>query len=478
MLTKNAVINQNVTASLSLADGNDYDPQTLAMLQAFYSRSTKSITDRVDGMNSEAVRKSLHKYYVGYGHKSIGQCANFVMFIEDVSIFAAKAIQHHPLYNGQETSTRYYDFSERPIVLPVQDDLYESYMRALYVKLLAHAYEAYMRIGADIGPMDDVMERTCRAKAFDLARSVLTAGYTTKLSWSSNFEQSEEQLGYLINSPVPELNRIGLALADMIHEKYPQASNVAESLMDDWKRDVLAKTFFDNTNELCQISHLNDPDGMLDRLKFSYGYRREIFWTDDAIDILQSRKRGQNLPRSFQQYGTFKFNFNIDYGSYRDLHRHRNGQVYFPSYDSKALSMHPWYLQEMMSIGIMQKEGVNGRNLLDSVNHVYSHLMPYVRENVLGIAPGARETQADRAKLMYYVPMGTMVRAHMRYDLPQAIYVAELRSARTVHATARIAARSMARAIETVLPPNAKLFVDDFEGLSRKRGEQTILERK
>ncbi len=471
----------SVTSSLFLADGSDFDPQTMAMLQAFYSRSTKSIEDRTDGMDAEQVRKSLHKYYIGYGHRSIGQCGNFVLFLEDVSIFAAKAIQNHPLYNGQETSTRYYDFSTRPMILPQSDDLFETYIRTLYTKLLAHAYEAYLDMASVVGVVDDVMERTCKAKAFDLARSVLTGGFTTKLSWSTNFEQAHDHLETLVNSPVAELSKIGMNVADMLHEKYPQATPEPEALINWWKASALKRTYFDDTFEMAQDFHLvGKPDGLIDRLEFSYGHSRECPLSEDALDIMRSRKRGQNLPRSFTKYGTFNFNFNIDYGSYRDLHRHRNGLVYFPSYYGE-LAMHPWYMQEIASLGIAAKDGVNGKTLMDSILHIYSHLLPYVEENVLGL--GKRDPkrpitdQETRARMMYYVPMGTMVRAHMRYDLPQAIYVAELRSARTVHATARIAAKSMADAIKTVLPFGCDLFVDDFEGLSRKRGEQTILER-
>src|SRR6185369_629195 len=67
--------------------------------------------------------KFMESYYVGYGHASIGDCGYTTLFIEDVSILACKAIQDNPLYSGQESSTRYIDFSKQPLVDPIDNDI-------------------------------------------------------------------------------------------------------------------------------------------------------------------------------------------------------------------------------------------------------------------------------------------------------------------------------------------------------------------
>lgn len=467
----------HVTANLFIADGQDFDPQTLAMLQAFYSRSTKSIADRVEGLNAEQVRESLLKFYIGYGHRSIGQCANFTVFLEDVSILAAKFIQHHPLYNGQETSTRYYDFSKRAMVLPVRDDQYESYLRTLYVTLLEAATNAYLKQAKDEGhELDANMERTCKAKAFDLARCLLTAGHTTKLSWTTNFDQASEQLAYLINSPVDELRRIGTALADQLYAKYPQAFANPASLVDARQAEVLSTSMFDNTHDF--ITHNSMYDGQAS----GWTFREGQYLDADSDFVLRTRARSERLPRGYSKFGRFDFAFNIDFGSWRDLHRHRNGDVYFPSYTGpEPLKMHPWYLGEIERLGIGNTE-VFGGTLMEAIERIYSELLPQVAENTLGMAKGMSPNEIyghdNRAEFMYYVPIGTEVRAFMTYDLPQSVYVAELRTARTVHPTARIAAHFMSEVVLDTFP-NLQLFTDDFDlnGLSPKRGQQTILER-
>lgn len=50
---------------------------------------------RVESVGPEKFMKS---YYVGYGHKSIGDCGTTTIFVENVSMLAAKAIQDTQLY--------------------------------------------------------------------------------------------------------------------------------------------------------------------------------------------------------------------------------------------------------------------------------------------------------------------------------------------------------------------------------------------
>jgi len=40
------------------------------------------------------------------------------LFVEGLSMLGAKAIQHSQLYSGQESSTRYIDFSQQKIMNP------------------------------------------------------------------------------------------------------------------------------------------------------------------------------------------------------------------------------------------------------------------------------------------------------------------------------------------------------------------------
>ena len=65
----------------------------------------------------------MSQFYVGYGHKSIGDCGSITIFIEGCSMLAAKAIQDTKLYNGQEASTRYIDFSQQAMINPLGTEI-------------------------------------------------------------------------------------------------------------------------------------------------------------------------------------------------------------------------------------------------------------------------------------------------------------------------------------------------------------------
>ncbi|KKQ47386.1 MAG: Alternative thymidylate synthase-like protein [Candidatus Moranbacteria bacterium GW2011_GWD2_37_9] len=93
------------------------DGQAEAMLQALHSRSTGGIKKHLQVLEEKGADNFMERFYVGYGHKSIGDCGSATVFVEGVSMLAAKAIQDWRLYSGQEASTRYVDFSNQKFSL-------------------------------------------------------------------------------------------------------------------------------------------------------------------------------------------------------------------------------------------------------------------------------------------------------------------------------------------------------------------------
>ena len=76
---------------------DDQHPEDLAMLQALYSRSPASVVSHLDKLKQSGSGKFMDQYYVGYGHASIGDCGATTLFIEQVSMLVAKAVQDNPL---------------------------------------------------------------------------------------------------------------------------------------------------------------------------------------------------------------------------------------------------------------------------------------------------------------------------------------------------------------------------------------------
>src|SRR3989339_762322 len=102
-----------------LDTGSVIGPEAGAMLQALHSRSVGGLEDHLKILAEKGPENFMKNFYVGYGHKSIGDCGSLTLFIEGVSMLAAKAIQDWALYSGQESSTRYVDFSKQIFIDPV-----------------------------------------------------------------------------------------------------------------------------------------------------------------------------------------------------------------------------------------------------------------------------------------------------------------------------------------------------------------------
>jgi thymidylate synthase ThyX len=116
IVMKNTKSNEKTLHEVIILD--TFPPEDIAMLQALYSRDPRTVRTHLDRVREAGPGKFMEKFYVGYGHKSIGDCGSTTLFIEGVSMLGAKAIQDWPLYNGQESSTRYLDFSKNEHCTP------------------------------------------------------------------------------------------------------------------------------------------------------------------------------------------------------------------------------------------------------------------------------------------------------------------------------------------------------------------------
>ncbi len=428
------------------------NPETSAMLQAFYSRSHMSIEDRLKLLdfelenNDESIKKIFEKYYVNYGHKSIGDCGFITLYIEGVSLLAAKAIQDFRLYNGQESSTRYIDFQSAQFFHSSNDELgieiYDHWL-SFYIKsfypLLAYFKDAYFK---DYGN-DVYFEKTLRSKTFDILRGFLPCGIKTQLSWVVNFRQLSDQLMRLESSPLPEVKVIASEIKKLVLEKYPHA----------FTHRYDADNF--NYRRMFNESHACFEHNLVEDFKYCSSInfdevKKEYFF-------LENRPKGVELPTYFDRFGQFMFNFKLDFGGFRDLQRHRNGTCIMPQLNLKNV-FSSWYLQQLPE----QLQRVATQLLLDQSKRL--------RE--LSIT-----SDIDNNTLQYYFPLGWLVDVEYIATLPQIVYIAELRSSQTVHPTLRVIAQKMAKAVQNELP-GIKLYVDyEDSKLCLKRGTQDIFER-
>ena len=182
---------------------------------------------------------------------------------------------------------------------------------------------------------------------------------------------------------------------------------------------------------------------------------------ENEMEMLKSRPKGALPPRRLQNYGTYNLLFLLDFGSYRDLQRHRNGICQIPVTDGR-FGMFPWYLHQLADL---LKDDY--KELREKTEELFARIRNLEDEGV----------DVDPLKSQYLFPMGTAIACHLSYSLPQMVYVSELRSQKTVHGSLRPIAQLMGQVLKDHHPGMA-LYLDwDSDTFSEKRGTQTIAEQ-
>lgn len=459
-----------VTPDIFVID--DQTPEDVAMLQALYSRSPASVVTHLEKLKEAGSGTFMERYYVGYGHASIGDCGTTTVFIEQVSMLVAKAFQDTPLYSGQEASTRYLDFAQQATIDPYQTpasaaiqakwmEIYNRIRPALVDGLKRdHPYNAAQY------RTEKVWENAINARSFDIARCFLPLGATTLLSWTTNLRQARDHLRKLKTHPLAEVRRTAIKVFESLIARYPHSFKVTDMRLDDG-----ADTRTTYAQALATSTHFASADDLIARYNISSDElaalqqgdlvaRRNILDLDGLKTheqaALSTRPNGAALPARLDAYGRYNLLFLLDFGSFRDIQRHRNGTCQIPLTTAR-FGLHPWYLGQLES-------------LLPA--ETFASLQTEIAAQLEAIAALPNATEMDS---QYLYPMGMSVLAHVSYSVPQMVYVGELRAGKTVHPSLRPVAQKMLALLAADLPTLALYGDMDADDWTAKRGEQTIM---
>tara|TARA_B100000508_G_scaffold113035_1_gene91541 strand:- start:1111 stop:2511 length:1401 start_codon:yes stop_codon:yes gene_type:complete len=424
-----------------------------SMLQALHSRSTGGIDAHLNVLAEKGAEGFMKKFYVGYGHKSIGDCGFAVVFIEGVSMLAAKAIQDHPLYNGQEASTRYIPFDRQEIIDPVNTAasgaVHENW-RAFYLKsveemkvVLAerHPFEFDPESGKSEEAQQKIWQNAINARAFDVCRGFLPAGVSTNLAWTTTLRQFADRIALLRNHPLEEVREIGDKLEDAMIEVYPNSFEK--------KRYEATETYLAG---ICRDDYYyHNPDCP------------EMALVHDGIDrkglapyreLFAARPPKTELPNWIAAYGTAAFEWTLDYGSFRDVQRHRAVTQRMPLLTDE-IGFHEWYLEQ----------------LSESLRTEAEEIIASQKVATDGLTN-------DLPVKQYYLPMGYKISCRHNGGLPAHSYLVELRASSKVHPTLAFQAEAMAGLLEkTYGELGLKIHLGTVAGqFDVRRGEDTIID--
>jgi hypothetical protein len=167
----------------------------------------------------------------------------------------------------------------------------------------------------------------------------------------------------------------------------------------------------------------------------------------DVIDAaIRRRGRHDELPRELQSGYAFKFDILMDYGSFRDLHRHRRCVqiVQEPTPDhgvEPAAEVFPRALGEEIAAAALDA----------GLGAAYDDAL------AAGLAT-ARELEGSAPLAApYLLPLATRTRAMFKMDAAQAAYISELRTAPSGHFSYRRVAWEMYEAFRERAPELAAL---------------------
>lgn len=438
---------------------DDVSPEDVAMMQALYSRSAESSSVHLEKVRKSGSGRFMSTHYVGYGHKSIADCGSTTIFIEDVSILAAKAIQDWPLYSGQETSTRYIDMTKRDIVDPIGTSASEEILSRWM-----NFYTSNQNRVADIierrypirgGEDPAVYGKAVKARVFDILRGFLPAGITTQLSWHTNLRQAVDHLAGMRNHPASEIRSLAGLITVSLHNKYPSSgftsSGVAGVSGVGSERAVERLAWEERiAKKYTYAPPLFSP--MKDNVVITLS-GAVIDEVNHYLEDINSRPKGCVLPHFMSDFGQISWSFLLDFGSFRDIQRHRNGVCRMPLLTTE-LGFEPWYLEQ-----------------LDDELRWEADCLLLKQESEIS------KLTDDLVARQYYTALGYRVRTDVTYGLPAAVYVMELRSGKTIHPTLRKKIHAMIRAFKLKMPEMA-LHVDmDPNDWDVRRGTQTITQK-
>ncbi len=427
-----------------LETGAVIDPESEAMIQALHSRSTGGVKKHLEILAKKGAKDFMANFYVGYGHKSIGDCGSLTLFIEGISMLAAKAIQDWALYSGQEASTRYVDFSTQAFIDPVgtkeSQEILENW-RKFYLESMAPLNDFLKtQFPLQAEEKEVVYNKAIAARAFDIMRGFLPAGASTNLAWHSNMRQVADKIVLLRHHPLEEVRDIAASIKEVLLERYPSSFD---------------HPIFETTENYNEAWMKHD-------YYFTHDAYTEVELLKNSIDkealknyahILSSRPLKTELPKFVAECGYVQFGFMLDFGSFRDLQRHR---------------------------AIIQR-----MPLLTTQHGFADFYLNSLPEEIKTKAQAFIKTQEEKIKSLniapelaqYYTAMGYNLPNRITGDLAALVYLIELRSTRFVHPTLQKRAIQMAEILKTEFADcGLKLHLDDDPGrFDVRRGEHDIV---
>lgn len=410
------------------------DAEQQCMLSSLRSRSTKSNRELLKQVKEKGSADFMKQYYLGYGskgvpgtlpgHGSICQSGSTTVELEGISMLSALAFEDHPLFNGQESSTRYIDFSDPQYVVPkvIDKDLPAAHqIISKWFELYRIVYDGYYaKLLEENEKPDDLDQKTfnraLRAAAFDKASGFLPAATKTNVSWHTQLDNANTQIHNLQQHPMSETRDLAHSAQKAMAKRYP---NSVKQALPEGHAEYLRKysTQIHYSEISMQLAYAQDSDfaigqkaedvvtWSLDKDQAKETYSSNILVSENTEELLMNLPKYMYAPSTLKGMGYIQLHGCLDLASFRDLHRHRDGNIPIP-YLANKFGMHSWYMKDMPD-DVNLKLALEVPKLFEMIAEV-QHRNPYEGQLLL--------------------PLGLRVPVELNWQIPQLMYVCNLRS--------------------------------------------------
>lgn len=270
-------------------------------------------------------------------------------------------------------------------------------------------------------------------------RSFLPSGATTNLAWHTNFRQAADHVMRLRHHPLSEVRDIAKTIEEALIEAHPSSFghkryDGTEEFNKEWME---SKYYFTNKNHPEFKLTRNDVD--IESLK-------------EFKDLLAKRPAKTEMPKEVAECGQVQFEFLLDFGSFRDIQRHRAVIQRMPLVTMDH-GFGEWYFKE----------------LPDEFAKEAKIILETQEKEIKKLELSPEETQ-------YYIPMGYKLPNRVTGSIPSLVYLVELRATRFVHPTLRFRSQQMAESLSKEFKDlGVVIHLDsDPDRFDVKRGEHDI----
>jgi len=429
----------------------------------------------------EKARQFHEKWVVGYGHSSVAEHAVAHLAVEDVSIIATKIIEDMRLAAYTEKSTRYVTFEEdkfyRPPVLmrsPYASLHQETahFLLKTYVSLFPRVIEG---VKAEHPRKPDQSERAYdsafRAKACDILRYIIPAATLTNLGMTINGRALEHLLTKLFSHPLEEAREIAQLMKEEALKIIPTLIKYADynaymaetdQAMRQVAKEILGEGMergmpSDPSASLRAGSQpvklVRYPEDAEEQLVAAilYGYTnwpmtqvieqvRKLSREEKerVIDDYLKRRRKHDQPLRALEHLYYTFDILVDYGAFRDIHRHR-----IATQTRQDLTVAHGYEtpEELVRYGLKD---------------TFDRCMERAAEAYAQIA------QDFPLEAQYLVPLAYRIRVLFTWNLRELHHFIQLRSAKQGHISYRRIAQQVFKELEKIQPLLARYIRVDL----------------